>query len=109
MDKNNVAAAAESQEKKQKAPVHILRERRGGVSKELLELTRRQATLRKQITQALQEGPKTVPELSAACGFPSHEVFWHLMAMKKYGEIVEGGERDDYFEYALKEAAARKK
>ena len=97
------AAAATPQDKKKKAPVHILRDRRGGVPPALLELTRRQAAIRKQLTQALQAGPKTVPDLAAASGFPTHEVFWHLMAMKKYGQIVEGEERDGYFEYGLKE------
>jgi hypothetical protein len=103
MSENNPAAATASQDKKKKAPVHILRDRRGGVPQVLLELTRRQAAIRKQLTKALQEGPKIVPELAEASGFPTHEVFWHLMAMKKYGEIVEGEERDGYFEYALKE------
>ena len=109
MSEHNAAAATTSQDKKKKAPVHILRDRRGGVPQALLELTRRQAAIRKQLTKALQDGPKTVPELTAASGFPSHEVFWHLMAMKKYGEIVEGEERDSYFDYALKEAGAREK
>ena len=101
MNENN-AAAATPQDKKKKSPVHILRDRRGGVPQALLELTRRQAAIRKQLTRALQDGPRTVPEIAAASGFPAHEVFWHLMAMKKYGEIVEGEERDGYFEYALK-------
>jgi hypothetical protein len=96
------AVPATPQDKKKKAPVHILRDRRGGVPPALLELTRRQATIRKQLARALQDGPRTVPEIAAASGFPTHEVFWHLMAMKKYGDIVEGEERDGYFEYALK-------
>jgi hypothetical protein len=88
---------------KKKAPVHLLRDRRGGVPQALLELTRRQATIRKQLRRALQDGPRTVPEIAAAIGFPTHEVFWHLMAMRKYGDIVEGDEHDGYFEYGLKE------
>jgi len=102
MSQHNAAASTTSRNKK-KAPAHILRDRRGGVPQALLELTRRQAAIRKQITKVLLEGPKTVPDLAAASGFPAHEVFWHLMAMKKYGEIVEGEERDGYFEYGLKE------
>jgi predicted Rossmann fold nucleotide-binding protein DprA/Smf involved in DNA uptake len=97
------ATTATPGDKKKKAPVHILRDRRGGVPPALLELTRRQATIRKQLTRALQDGPRTVPEIAAASGFTTHEVLWHLMAMKKYGEIVEGEERDGYFEYGLKE------
>jgi hypothetical protein len=100
MSENNAATATPRDKKK--APIHILRARRGGVPQALLELTRRQAVIRKRLTRALQDGPRTVPEIAAAIGFPAHEVFWHLMAMKKYGEIVEGEERDGYFEYALK-------
>jgi hypothetical protein len=102
MSEHNAAAATTSHDRKKKAPVHILRDRRGGVPQALLEVTRRQTAIRKQLTKALHAGPKTVPELAAASGFPTHEVFWHLMAMKKYDDIVEGEERDGYFEYALK-------
>jgi hypothetical protein len=29
-------------------------------------------------------------------------VLWHLMAMRRYGEVVEAGEAGDYVRYALK-------
>ena len=83
-------------------PVQILRERRGGVPKELLQRNREQAQTRKQITTTLKDGPKTVPEIAAATGLASHRLFWCLMGMRKYGQVVEGEERDGYFEYALK-------
>jgi hypothetical protein len=89
-------------------PVQILRERRGGVPKELVERSRRQAKTHKLLTTALQDGPKTVPEIAGITGLPSHEVLWHVMGMKKYGQIVEGEERDNYYEYALKPEEERK-
>jgi hypothetical protein len=89
-------------------PIQILRERRGGVPKELVERSRRQAQTHKRLTRALTDGPKTVPEIAKITELPTHEVFWHLMGMRKYGQIVEGEERDGYYEYALKPEQERK-
>lgn len=86
-----------------KKPVQILRERRGGVPQELIERNRRQTAVRRKIIGALKEGPKIVPELARETGHPAHEIFWHLMGMKKYGNVTEGEEREGYFEYALVE------
>lgn len=91
-----------------KKPIEILRERRGGVPKKLLERHRQQAANRRGIVGALQTASKTVPEIAKETGLPPHEVFWHLMAMKKYGKLVEGQQRDDYFEYALAEASEQR-
>lgn len=84
-------------------PIKIIRERRGGVPKDLVERNRAQTKTRKKIIQALEDGPKTVPEVAKVTAIPSHEVLWKLMGMKKYGLVVEGEERDGYYEYALKE------
>jgi hypothetical protein len=83
-------------------PIQILRERRGGVPKELLERSRRQAQTQKVLTAALRNGPKTVPEIARTTRLPAHEVLWYIMGMRKYGQIVEGEERDGYYEYVLK-------
>ncbi len=92
-----------SKTEKPKKPIQVLRERCGGVSKELAALRREQSKIRKKLTQSLKEGPKTVPELAKAIDIPSHETFWYLMGLKKYGQVVEKEERDGYYEYALKE------
>ena len=83
-------------------PVQILRERRGGVPKKLAERSRRQAQIHKLLRRVLKDGPKTVPEIARLTELPTHEVFWQLMGWKKYGQIIEGEERDGYYEYALK-------
>ena len=84
-------------------PIQIARRRRGGVPKELLERSRAQTKTRKKIIQALEDGPKTVPEIAEATAMPSHEVLWKLMGMRKYGLVVEGEECDGYYQYVLKE------
>ncbi len=93
---------------REKKPIEILRERVGGASREVVERNRRQMANRRQIMDSLKAAPKTAPEIAKETGLPTHEVFWHLMAMKKYGKVVEGAERGDYFEYALVEMPERK-
>jgi predicted Rossmann fold nucleotide-binding protein DprA/Smf involved in DNA uptake len=84
-----------------RSPIQILRERCGGVPKELMARNREQRAVRRKLLNALQSGPKTVPELARETDLPRHEVFWHLMALRKYGQVAEGEESDQYFTYAL--------
>ena len=49
----------------------IARQRRGGVPKELMELSREQAGIHRKIRGALKNGSLTVPELHAATGLPA--------------------------------------
>lgn len=97
---------AETAEKKpkEKRPIDILRERHGGMTKELQEYFKEQNKVRKALSEALKKGPRTVPELARDTSLPSERVMWQLMAMKKYGSVVEAGETDDYVVYAYKEA-----
>jgi hypothetical protein len=88
---------------KERKPIQVLRERRGGVPKDLLARNREQKKLMRRLKEALRNGSRTVPEVAAETGLPTGEVLWHLMALRKFGEVVEGEERDGYFEYALKE------
>ena len=86
---------------REKRPIDILRERRGGVPRELLERTREYNKTDKLVAQILRAGPKTIPEIAAATGLPTPQVTWQVMAMRRYGKLVEDEERDSYFAYAL--------
>ena len=88
---------------KPRKPIHILRERHGGASDALKRYNRAQIKTIKNISEYIRDGYKTVPEIAGATGIPSHEAFWHLMALKKYGKVKEGEERNGYYEYTLKE------
>ena len=79
-----------------------LRESRGGVSAEMKAWLKDQQDVRKRLRTALAGGTRTVPELAGGCGLPAGRVLWHLMAMRRYGEVTEAGERDRYVLYALK-------
>jgi len=68
-------------------------------------LLKEQQAIRKELRQALREGPRTVPEIAAATGLPAHEALWHVIAMKKYGLVTETGLDDGYYRYRLTEGA----
>jgi len=62
----------------------------------------------KAIKKALQDGGRTVPEIAVVTDLPSSEVFWYLMALKKYGEVLEGAKVGSYFRYLLAVEEAQK-
>jgi hypothetical protein len=88
---------------KEKTPLSLLRERRGGMSDELKEYYKVQQQTRKGLRAALREGPKSVPELAALLNLEKSTTLWHVVAMRRYGEVVETAERNGYPLYSLKE------
>jgi hypothetical protein len=52
--------------------------------------------IQQEICKMIRDTPKTVPDVAAAIALPTHEVLWHLTAMKKYGTVVENGMCGDY-------------
>jgi predicted transcriptional regulator len=89
----------------EKKPILVLRERMGGVSDSLKDYVKNFNKTRKEISAVLKTGPKTVPEIAAEMRLQTSIVLWHIMGMKRYGQILEGKQRGDYFEYSLKEGA----
>jgi predicted ArsR family transcriptional regulator len=66
-------------------------------------LLKDQKDIRRQLSKVLQDGPKTIPEIAAAIDLPTHEVLWHVTAMKKYDLAAEAGMSGEYFLYQLVE------
>lgn len=89
--------------KKRAALLKNVREER----EETVQLTREhlkaQQAIRKQLKEALEQGPLTVPELAEATELPSEQVLWHITAMKKYDLVVESGFDGEYYQYGLAE------
>jgi hypothetical protein len=85
-----------------KSALVALRESRGGVSPGMRAWLKEQQDVRKKLRAALAGGPRTVPEIAGASGVDAGRVLWHLMAMRRYGEVAEAGERDRYVLYSLK-------
>jgi hypothetical protein len=59
--------------------------------------------MKDRVAKILKDGPHTIPELSEAMGYPSHEVVIWLFAMRRYGEVEVVGKPDvdGYFKYKL--------
>ena len=94
---------AEAKEAKGKGTIAVLRQRTGGMSPRLKEYFKEQQRIRKLLRGALESGPKTVPELATATTLATPVAMWHVMAMRRYGEVVEGDEKNGYMVYSLKE------
>jgi predicted transcriptional regulator len=55
-----------------------------------------QRRIQQEICKIIRETPKTVPDVADAVGLPTHQVLWHLTAMKKYGIVAENGMCGDF-------------
>jgi len=73
-------------------------------SKKALESRKAFTKIRKAIITALKEGQKTIPQLSEATGLDKATLMYHVMSLRKYGEITEVGidDMDEYYIYELK-------
>jgi predicted transcriptional regulator len=90
--------------KKRTETLKRLRQEHEQTVKRTQELLREQNSIRKQIRQAMADGPKTVPEVTAATQLPGEVVMWHITAMKKYNLIAEIGMSGSFYQYQLMEA-----
>jgi predicted transcriptional regulator len=90
--------------KKRVEALKRLREEHRETVERTQELLKEQNAIRKQIRQAMADGPKTIPEIVAATRLPGERVLWHVTAMKKYNLITEVGMSGSYYQYALMEA-----
>jgi predicted transcriptional regulator len=88
---------------KEKTPVAIFRDSRGGIPDTLRDSMKEQNRIHRLIKDALKASPMTVPQLAAKIEVPSEITMWHLMAMKRYGDVCESGREGDYYRYALTE------
>jgi len=73
-----------------------LREAHAGSVERTQALLRDQKQMQQSICQFIRENPKTVPEIAAEIGKPADQVLWFVMAMRKYGIVVEAGMCGDY-------------
>jgi predicted transcriptional regulator len=60
------------------------------------ELVLKQKQLQQSICQVIENTPKTIPQIAAQIGRPTHEVLWFVASLKKYGVVVETGMSEDY-------------
>lgn len=78
-----------------------LRLKRAKVIDQVRDLVKKQRRTIEAIEKALEDGPKTVPEISELTAIPGHEVLWWIASLKKYGVVAEGEKQGSYFTYRL--------
>lgn len=59
-------------------------------------MMKEQKQMQNAICQFIRDTPKTIPEIAAEIGKPTHEVLWFVAALKKYGIVIETGMCGDY-------------
>jgi len=87
--------------KKRTQMLKDLRAERSETVERTQERIKEQQRIRKQLGEAMKDGPKTVPEIAEAAGLPPDQVLWHITAMKKYDLVREVGMEGEYYQYAL--------
>jgi len=55
----------------------------------------------KSIKELIKTEGKTVPEIARTSQISTSQALWYIMALKKYGLVVEGAKDGDYFKYQL--------
>ncbi len=74
----------------------------GQVSPALLTEAKEQSRLKSAILNALKKGPMTIPEISTATGLDNKTTVYYVMTLRRYGQIMDGEMKGDYYSYALK-------
>ena len=60
---------------------------------EIREVVREEMAVHGRILEAVKEGPRTMPEIAEAVGYPTHEVVFWVMGMRRYGWLSEVEDR----------------
>jgi hypothetical protein len=73
------------------------------IRRDIREIVHDEMIMKDHIAHILKDGPRTIPELAGALGYPAHEVTIWLFAMWRYGEVEVVGrpDVDGYFKYGL--------
>ncbi len=71
----------------------------------LAEVIRDEMYMQEKISDVLKSGLKTIPAIAQELGQPSPEVTMWLMAMRRFGKVVElpKSRAEDYYQYKLVE------
>jgi len=71
--------------------------------RDMREVMRDEMVMGDRICEALQDGPLTIPEMAMQIDRPTQEVMLWVMAMRRYGRLIEKGrpDEDGYFKYEL--------
>lgn len=82
---------------KMKKTIDVIKSKRK-VPDDLKAMVKEYNRIKKAIISALKEGSKTIPQVAKETGLLPEVVTYHLMTLRKYGDI-EADEIDDMDEY----------
>jgi hypothetical protein len=73
------------------------------IQRDMREIVHDEMIMKDRLAKLLKDGPRTIPDLAEAMGYPSYEVAIWLFAMRRYGqvEVVGKPDVDGYFKYTL--------
>ncbi|MFO7749714.1 MAG: hypothetical protein R6V54_06435 [Desulfobacteraceae bacterium] len=92
-----------SEKQAKKEALKALRKKRGSLVAAASARVKAQKKAVKSIREALNDSNATIPEIAEAAGLPTDATLWYVMALKKYGEVLEKEKSGDYFTYGLAE------
>ncbi|HDI73840.1 MAG TPA: hypothetical protein ENF57_02390 [Candidatus Korarchaeota archaeon] len=70
---------------------------------ELVELVKEINKIKAKITNALKEGPKTIPEIAKEIGMKESLTAWYVLTFVKYGLLEPESQTDEgYYKYKVK-------
>jgi predicted transcriptional regulator len=74
------------------------------VSQELKDKQKEYRQIKKAILKTLETGPKNIPQIAVETRLSQDIVTFHVMTLRKYGEIEvdELDDMDEYFTYKVK-------
>jgi hypothetical protein len=93
--------SVETTKARRSGTIGAYKELHGQAPTELLERVRVQNHTKAAVRRALADGPATPPEVARATGISARDAFWTLIALRKYGVVVEDGGDGNYVRYAL--------
>jgi predicted transcriptional regulator len=73
-----------------------------GKTRDVREVMRDEMVMRDRIVALMKDGPKTVPEVAQALDVPDHEAMYWIMAMRRYGLLVEVGRPNEFGYFCYK-------
>ena len=80
------------------------KEYKGGPSEELMTHYKYTNKLVRAVRDAIKkQGLQTVPEIAKATGYPTHEVYFAINALRKYEDLEIVDKSEEYPKFAFKE------
>ena len=87
--------------KEKTALLKSLKEAHADTAAAAQEHLKAQQQIRRALKKAMKSGPMTIPQIAEAVDMEKDLVLWHVVAMKKYDEVIETDQEGDYYLYAL--------